>query len=246
MRVRSWFGLGSLVALAAAGSLQCGKAAVDDARAGGGGATTTAAGTGGGGATRTTTGTGGAGGGTTTDACAAACAAEKGCSWDLCAHFADEFFPDATFKCPKYECAAKCMLEFGPCKTGVCETRGAAAGIDPCLAACPNFRCDVSGGGSSSTSMCMRAIAAACGAPYAACRADAACSPYALCFADCSRSDVACMQACEEQLGDGSAKQRALLGCACEVMDSQCTGPDTPPIAACAAFADAGAGGHAN
>jgi hypothetical protein len=244
MRMRFSLGSGVLFALAAAGSLQCGKAAVDGTRAGGGGATHATTGTGG--ATHTTTGTGGAGGVTTTDACAAACAAEKGCNWDFCAHFADEFFPDATFQCPTYECVAQCMLKFGACHIADCYGRGADWALSECVNACPNWVCNFAGGGASPDSACMRAIAHACGAPYAACRADAACSPYALCFADCSRSDFGCLDACEKKLGDGSPKQRALLACACAATESGCW--DVPPLAACTPYWDGGpgSGGHAN
>jgi hypothetical protein len=95
-------------------------------------------------------------------------------------------------------------------------------------------------GGSSPDGVCMSHIAAACGDPYAACRADPACSPYALCFESCAFDDMACLEACEKKLGDGSPRQRALLGCTCGAMAS-CWGVD--PLSACAAFPDAGAGG---
>jgi hypothetical protein len=88
----------------------------------------------------------------------------------------------------------------------------------------------------------MSEVADRCAAEYADCRQDAACSPYALCYADCAFSSMTCLDGCEKKLGDGSAKQKALLTCACGVEATYCWDSPGAP-ASCAPYLDAGAGG---
>jgi hypothetical protein len=118
--------------------------------------------------------------------------------------------------------------------------RHACRGAWSCFKDCtPSIHCFSSGqAGSSAGGTCLACFHGQCKAELAACAADPACDDYVQCAEGCGYGyDIpGCIDACQKQIGDGNAKQKALLACACSCGDCGLLG-------ACAAFADAGAGG---